>query len=241
MNVGLSSTTKSAAAIPAMEARSFARPPRSVFVGYLAAVKVPWALIVPVPSVLRRFSQSKIPSMRSVSAVLIVTEHSPAVDRKPCIVPSAPKTLIDKIWEAEVETRLVKDWPDSHRDCPEPSTQFREMVAGGRDQERGGASVVSERLELTVPVTVTDALPTSTVDARVGVGDAPGESVAPDVALGGATDGSWPETEPIGENTVGGGPRSLEGCEHAPPIKMAAAKAANEVLLRMAGSSGRRL
>jgi hypothetical protein len=40
----------------------------------------------------------------------------------------------------------------------------------------------------------------------------------------------------MGENTVGGGPKSLEGLAHAPPSIIAAAQAVIETLLRMASS-----
>lgn len=131
---------------------------------YLEAMKVPWALTVSLPSTLIRFSQSKIPSKRSGSAVLMVTKHSPA---------------------------------------------------GGSVQTPGGASVGKARLELMPPVTVADA-PEST------------DELADELAVV-AGDGD----EPIGEKTVGGGPRSPERRAQAPPSTIAATQAVIETLLRI--------
>jgi hypothetical protein len=204
-------------------------------VGYLEAAKVPWALTMSLPSELARFSQSKIPPIRSTSAVLMVTKHSPAADRNPTSEPSPIRRVIDRISEDEVATLLVNEGPDSQRDWPVSSTQSSEMPAGGSAQARGGASVPSEKLELMPPVTVTEALPALTVEIRVVVGDeldGPGTAeVEPDTE-----DEVGAETEPIGEKTVGGGPRSLEACAHAPPSTIAATQAVIETLLRMARS-----
>jgi hypothetical protein len=204
-------------------------------VGYLEAAKVPWALTMSLPSELARYWQSNIPPIWVTSAVLMVTKHSPAADRNPTSEPSPIRKVIDRISDDEVATLLVNEGPESQRDWPVSSTQSSEMPAGGSAQARGGASVPSEKLELIPPVTVTEALPTVTVEVRVGVGEEKDASGVPEVELDTEAE-VGAETEPIGEKTVGGGPRSLEACAHAPPSTIAAAQAVIETLLRMARS-----
>jgi hypothetical protein len=88
---------------------------------------------------------------------------------------------------------------------------------------------------LVPPVTVTEALPAVSVEIRVGVGDEKDATGVSDVELDAEAE-VGAETEPIGEKAVGGGPRSLEACAHAPPSTIAAAQAVIETLLRMARS-----
>lgn len=84
------------------------------------------------------------------------------------------------------------------------------------------------------PVTVADALPAVTVaisgEEGVEVEEAPGsrDELADELAVA-AGDGD----EPIGEKTVGGGPRSPERRAQAPPSTIAATQAVIETLLRI--------
>ena len=144
---------------------------------------MPWALTVTLPSVLARFWQSKRPPIPSESAVLIVTKHSPESERNDSADPSAFKAVIDKISEAEVATLLVNEGPDSQSDRPAPSTQSKEMVAGGSAQAPGGARVVSEKLVFMPPVSITEALPVFTVEIKVAVGEGLEEPGAPEVEV----------------------------------------------------------
>lgn len=83
---------------------------------YLEAMKVPWALTVSLPSTLARFSQSKIPSIRSGNAVLMVTKHSPADDLNSSKEPSEARMVMDSVSAEEVASLLVNEGPASQTD-----------------------------------------------------------------------------------------------------------------------------